>query len=89
MKNPVLVALDVPDLHSATSLARRLESHVGGFKVGLELLMNEGPSAVAEIAGFGAPVFAGGGFCNDLGLRSGCGRFFRRGGRRFHLRGGC
>lgn len=58
MKNPVLVALDVPDLDRARHLAERLEPHVGGFKVGLELIMNEGPSAVADIAGLGLPVFA-------------------------------
>ncbi|MEA1902751.1 MAG: orotidine-5'-phosphate decarboxylase, partial [Actinomycetota bacterium] len=58
MTNPVLVALDVPRLDKAESLARRLAPHVGGFKVGLELIMSHGPSAVASIAKLGLPVFA-------------------------------
>lgn len=36
-KDRILVALDVPDLESALSLVKDLHSHVGGFKVGLEL----------------------------------------------------
>jgi orotidine-5'-phosphate decarboxylase len=56
--NPVLIALDVSDLERAERLARRLAPHVGGFKVGLELLMSEGPEAVARLADLGLPVFA-------------------------------
>lgn len=56
--NPVLVALDVPDLEQAEKLARRLVPHVGGFKVGLELMMSEGPGAIARIAALELPVFA-------------------------------
>lgn len=55
---PVLVALDVPTLESAEELADGLVDHVGGFKVGLELLMAEGPRAVSAIAERGLPVFA-------------------------------
>lgn len=55
--NPILVALDVPDLARAERLARSLDGYVGGFKVGLELLMGEGPESVARIADFGLPVF--------------------------------
>jgi len=57
MVSPVLVALDVPSADEAIRLATRLQPHVGGFKVGLELLMGEGPSVVTSIAGLGAPVF--------------------------------
>lgn len=56
--NPILVALDLASLEEAESLARRLEPHVGGFKVGLELIMAEGPEAVSRIAAIGPPVFA-------------------------------
>ena len=43
--NPVIVALDFPDARSAVTMAKRLAPHVGGFKVGLELLMGPGPAA--------------------------------------------
>jgi orotidine-5'-phosphate decarboxylase len=56
--NPILVALDVPDLARAELLARSLDGYVGGFKVGLELLMGEGPESVSRVAEFGLPVFA-------------------------------
>jgi len=55
--NPVLVALDVPELDEAVALARTLSPHVGGYKVGLELLMGHGPPAVAQVAALGLPVF--------------------------------
>lgn len=58
MVNPILVALDVSDLARAERLARSLGSYVGGFKVGLELLMGEGPESVSRIAELGLPVFA-------------------------------
>lgn len=54
--NPLLVALDVPELDRAVDLARRLAGEVGGYKVGLELFAAHGPAAVQQIAPFG-PVF--------------------------------
>jgi orotidine-5'-phosphate decarboxylase len=54
--NPIIVALDVPELDQAVELARRLEGEVGYFKVGLELFGGHGPAAVERIAAFG-PVF--------------------------------
>lgn len=56
--NPILVALDVPTAEEAVRLAERLAPLVGGFKVGLELLMGPGPATVAAISQFGRPVFA-------------------------------
>ncbi len=56
--SPILVALDVPDATQALELAEALSPHVGGFKVGLELLMGEGPRMIEEIGRFGLPVFA-------------------------------
>lgn len=58
MVNPILVALDFSSLDDAMVLAHRLAPHVGGFKVGLELMMSEGPRAVAAVAETGLPVFA-------------------------------
>jgi orotidine-5'-phosphate decarboxylase len=56
--SPVIVALDVPTLEEATVLAQSLAGDVGGFKVGMELLMGEGPRAITTIAEVGLPVFA-------------------------------
>jgi orotidine-5'-phosphate decarboxylase len=55
--NPVLVALDLPTAEEAVRLAERLAPYVGGFKVGLELLMGPGPATVAAIRRLGKPVF--------------------------------
>jgi orotidine-5'-phosphate decarboxylase len=55
--NPVLVALDLPTAEEAVRMAERLAPHVGGFKVGLELLMGPGPATVAAIRRLGKPVF--------------------------------
>lgn len=56
--NPVLLALDVSTAEQAVFLARDLEPHVGGFKVGLELLTGPGPRTVGVLARLGKPVFA-------------------------------
>lgn len=58
MVNPILVALDFDDPVKARSLASALSGHVGGFKVGLELIMSSGPAVISEIAELGLPVFA-------------------------------
>jgi orotidine-5'-phosphate decarboxylase len=53
----LVVALDVPTADEALRLADSLQPHVDGFKVGLELLMGEGPAVVSRVADLGAPVF--------------------------------
>lgn len=58
VKNPVLVALDVPTAEAAVRLAKDLIPYVGGFKVGLELMMGPGPGVVAAVGELGLPVFA-------------------------------
>jgi orotidine-5'-phosphate decarboxylase len=55
--NPILVALDVASAEQAVRLAKTLAPHVGGFKVGLELLMGPGPAVVSAVAELGLPVF--------------------------------
>ena len=55
---PILVALDTGDVGAARQLAERLVGKVAGFKVGLEMIMSEGPTAITQIAELGAPVFA-------------------------------
>lgn len=54
----LIVALDVPDLDEAVDLSQTLAPIVGGFKVGLELMMGHGPRAITAVAETGLPVFA-------------------------------
>ena len=56
--NPLIIALDVDTEEEAMSLARLLAPAVGGFKVGLQLLMGPGPDVIESISRFGKPVFA-------------------------------
>jgi orotidine-5'-phosphate decarboxylase len=58
VRHPVIVALDVPTAEEAVRLARSLTPHVGGFKVGLELLMGPGVMTLAAVVELGLPVFA-------------------------------
>ena len=57
MRNPILVALDVPTAEAALKLVELLAPAVGGFKVGSELFTSAGPDIVRRIRGLGAPVF--------------------------------
>ena len=49
----LIFALDVPDAAQAVELARKLEGHVGYFKIGLQLFVRCGPAIIHDIAGFG------------------------------------
>lgn len=55
--NPVLVALDVPTAEEAVRLARTVAPAVGGFKIGLELLMGPGPATIGALVRLDRPVF--------------------------------
>ena len=57
MRNPILVALDVRDAAQVRSLVRQLSPLVGGFKVGKELFVREGPDLVRRLRGEGCCVF--------------------------------
>jgi orotidine-5'-phosphate decarboxylase len=56
--NPVFVALDTPDLHRATEIAKSVKPYVGGLKVGLEFITANGPDGICTIVELGVPVFA-------------------------------
>ncbi|MBI1862019.1 MAG: orotidine-5'-phosphate decarboxylase [Deltaproteobacteria bacterium] len=59
MHNPIILALDFPDLKRSLALARSLKTRVSCFKVGLELLTAEGvPQVLKAFAEEGLPVFA-------------------------------
>jgi orotidine-5'-phosphate decarboxylase len=55
--NPICVALDTPDLDHAVALARRLASHAGMMKIGMELFYAHGQKGYEAIAAQGLPVF--------------------------------
>ena len=57
MRNPILVALDLPTAEAALDLAGQLAPVVGGFKIGSELFTNAGPDIVRRIRATGASVF--------------------------------
>ena len=57
MRNPIIVALDVPTGEEALKLVEELAPVAGGFKVGSELFTSAGPEIVRKIRGMGAPVF--------------------------------
>ena len=57
MRNPILVALDVPTAEAALELAAKVAPAVGGFKVGSELFTAAGPALVRELRATGAHVF--------------------------------
>lgn len=54
---PIVVALDVPNAEEAIRLAKSVADWVGGFKVGLELLMGPGPGLIGVLDQLGKPVF--------------------------------
>ncbi|MFO1499473.1 MAG: orotidine-5'-phosphate decarboxylase [Verrucomicrobiota bacterium] len=57
MHNPIIAALDVPDVAQAEELVRKLAQLVGAFKVGSELFTRSGPDLVRRIRAAGAAVF--------------------------------
>ncbi len=57
LANPLIVALDVASAEEAVTLATALKDDVGGFKIGLELLMGPGPSLLGIVDELGLPIF--------------------------------
>jgi orotidine-5'-phosphate decarboxylase len=57
MRNPIIVALDVPAAEQALNLAEQLAPVVGAFKIGKELFVSAGPDIVRKIRATGASVF--------------------------------
>jgi len=57
MRNPIIVALDVPTVEAALKLVEQLTPVVGGFKVGSELFTSAGPDIVRRVRERGALVF--------------------------------
>ncbi len=57
MKNPIIVALDVPVADRALELAEQVAPFVGAFKIGSELFTSAGPDIVRRVRATGAAVF--------------------------------
>ena len=57
MRNPIIVALDVPTAEAALKLAAQVAPVVGAFKVGKELFVSAGPEIVRRLRDIGAAVF--------------------------------
>lgn len=57
MRNPIIVALDVPTADDALKFVEQLAPVSGGFKVGSELFTSAGPEIVRRIRALGALVF--------------------------------
>jgi orotidine-5'-phosphate decarboxylase len=57
MRNPILVALDVPTAEAALNLSQHLAPAVGGYKIGSELFTSAGPEIVRRIRDTGKAVF--------------------------------
>ena len=57
MKNPIIVALDVPEASAALTLAESVAPAVGAFKIGKELFVSAGPDIVKRVRDTGASVF--------------------------------
>jgi orotidine-5'-phosphate decarboxylase len=54
---PLYVAIDTRDLRRAQEIAKAVSDVAGGIKLGLEFFAANGPDGVAELAGFGLPMF--------------------------------
>src|SRR3984957_6116890 len=57
MRNPIIVALDVPTADAALKLVEQLAPVSGGFKIGSELFTSAGPEIVRKIRERGSLVF--------------------------------
>ena len=57
LKNPLILALDVPDQDSALRLVETLGDAVPFYKIGLQLFTRCGPSVVEAVKGVGGKVF--------------------------------
>ncbi len=55
--SPILIALDVDRIAQADALVQQLAPHVGGFKIGKQLFVSEGPAALAPVRDRGLRLF--------------------------------
>lgn len=58
VRNPIIVALDLPTAEEAVEVAMAVADHVGAFKIGLGLLHGPGPGTIDALVRLDKPVFA-------------------------------
>jgi orotidine-5'-phosphate decarboxylase len=56
-QNPIICAIDTPDIQQAEELAMALQGRVGGLKLGLEFFAAHGRAGAAIVASHRIPVF--------------------------------
>lgn len=56
-RNPIICAIDTPDVEHASELVKQLKPHVGAFKLGLEFFTANGSAGVQKLATEDTPVF--------------------------------
>ncbi len=56
-KKKIFCAVDFSDLEQSKKFINKIESYVGGLKLGLEFFTKNGPSGVKEIKKIGLPIF--------------------------------
>jgi orotidine-5'-phosphate decarboxylase len=56
-RNPICVALDIPDVSKAKDLARALKPHAGYMKIGMEFFYANGAAGYEAVAAEGLPIF--------------------------------
>lgn len=57
MQNPIICAVDTPDIQTAEELAIALKGNVGALKLGLEFFTNHGSAGVEIVAAHKVPIF--------------------------------
>lgn len=57
MNNPVICAIDTPDIEKALSLTNQIKENVGAIKLGLEFFCKNGPDGVIELSKTDVPIF--------------------------------
>lgn len=57
LTNPIICALDTPEVDEATNIAGEVRAHVGAIKLGLEFFTANGAAGVKQITQLGIPVF--------------------------------
>ncbi|MCY4035032.1 MAG: orotidine-5'-phosphate decarboxylase, partial [Hyphomicrobiales bacterium] len=55
--NPLFLALDISDIDTAASIAKKLKPHIGGVKLGMEFFYNFGARGYERIRETGLPIF--------------------------------
>ncbi len=55
--NPIICAIDTPEVSDATAIAGDVRKHVGAVKLGLEFFTANGAAGVREITNLGVPLF--------------------------------